>query len=207
MVFAALLLNASCSDEADIVTPITPEPEEEEITYEKKGAAFAMNGLEWSHNVANIKPYWHYWWGNNLSELEPDNVESIPMVWGESSANDENIKRLKQLASEGKIKYLLGFNEPDGSEQANMTVDEAIALWPKLEEVGVPLGSPATVGHLSDWIKEFMTKATAKNLRVDFVCVHNYGGPNADNLKQKLEETYAEFNKPIWLSILRFELW
>lgn len=180
---------------------INDEKEEEEIVedFEKKGAAFTTGGLEWSHNVAGLKPFWHYSWGNDPSEIEPDNVEFVPMFWGKS-VTDDKIAELKQLANEGKIKYLLGFNEPDGEEQANMTVDEAIALWPKLEEVGVPLGSPATVGPLNDWMKEFMTKAAANNLRVDFVCVHNYGGANANSLKDRLNETYVEFNKPIWLT-------
>jgi hypothetical protein len=195
----SLLLFVGCEKD-DITEPVIEEEEEVVIILEKKGAAFTTGGLEWSHDVAGLKPFWHYSWGSDLSDMEPDNVEFIPMTWGKSSASDENIAKLKQLANEGKIKYLLGFNEPDGAQQANMTVDEAIALWPKLEEVGVPLGSPATVGHLSDWIKEFMTKAAANNLRVDFVCVHNYGGPNSANLKKKLQETYAEFNKPIWLT-------
>lgn len=191
----------SACEKNEIGDPAKEEQENEvvEELFEKKGAAFSMNGLEWSHRVAGLKPYWHYSWGSDLSDLEPDNVEYTPMFWGKT-ITDEKVAELKKLATEGKIKYLLGFNEPDGKEQANMTVDEAIALWPKLEEVGVPLGSPATVGHLSDWIKEFMTKATAKGLRVDFICVHNYGGPNVNNLKQKLEETYAEFKKPIWLT-------
>lgn len=196
---SVFLFTVACSknEEEPVLPP--PDSEEEIVDYQKKGVAFTMNGLEWSHNVADLKPFWHYSWGNDYSSLEPDNVEYVPMFWGKT-ITDEKVAELKQLAVEGKIKYLLGFNEPDGEDQANMTVDEAIALWPKLEEVGVPLGSPATVGHLSDWIKEFMTKATAKNLRVDFVCVHNYGGANANNLKQKLEETYTEFNKPIWLT-------
>lgn len=189
----------ACSKDEDLSTQPPTEPEKDTVDYEKKGAAFTLKDFEWSHSVANIKPFWHYSWGNDLSEIEPDKVEFVPMFWGKT-VTDEKIAELKRLASEGKIKYLLAFNEPDGTDQANMTVDEAIALWPKLEEIGVPLGSPATVGHLSDWIKEFMTKATAKGLRVDFVCVHNYGGPDVNNLKQKLEETYAEFNKPIWLT-------
>lgn len=188
-------LFSSCKKE------ITDDPIDDEIVVkkEKKGVAFTMNGLEWSHNVANLKPFWHYSWGNDLSENEPDNVEFVPMFWGKTVAN-EKIAILKQLANEGKIEYLLGFNEPDGEEQANMTVDEAIALWPKLEEVGVPLGSPATVNPLNDWMKEFMTKAATNGLRVDFVCVHNYGGINANSLKDKLIETHAEYNKPIWLT-------
>ena len=58
-----------------------------------------------------------------------------------------------------------------------MSVDEAIALWPQLETLGVPLGSPATVNPNNDWMKEFMEKAEALDLRIDFVTVHSYGGP------------------------------
>ena len=58
----------------------------------------------------------------------------------------------------GKINYVLGFNEPELESQAIMTVDEAIALWPKLEEIGVPLGSPAPAGLNNGWLEEFMTK-------------------------------------------------
>ncbi|TLX75578.1 hypothetical protein E9993_08440 [Labilibacter sediminis] len=173
--------------------------EEEEEIYEKKGACISMAGMNWSKEVAKIKPFWHYSWGKDLNINQPENVEFIPMFWGKS-VSDEEVAELKQLAVEGKIKYLLGFNEPDGIEQANMTVDEAIALWPKLEEVGVPLGSPAAVQPTGEWMKEFMTKATAQNLRIDFVCVHSYGGLNFSALKDKLNETYQEYGKPIWLT-------
>lgn len=107
---------------------------------------------------------------------------------------------MKTLKEEEKINYLLGFNEPDGKNQANMTVDEAIAKWPLLEKIGVPLGSPATVNPTNDWMKEFMSSAEEKGLRVDFVTVHSYGGTNAEAFLKKLEEVYDLFNKPIWIT-------
>lgn len=195
----SLLLNTACIKEDDIISEIPEEEEEVVEVYEKKGVGFSLASMNWSKEVAGVKPFWHYSWGNDLNSNEPDKVEYVPMFWGKN-VTDEKVAELKQLAAEGKIDYLLGFNEPDGAEQANMTVDEAIALWPKLEEVGVPLGSPATVGPLNDWMKEFMSKATAQGLRIDFVCVHSYGGSNFASLKDKLDQTYLEYGKPIWIT-------
>ena len=45
---------------------------------------------------------------------------------------------------------LLGFNEPDLAEQANMTVEKALELWPRLEATGMRLGSPAVACGAAD---------------------------------------------------------
>jgi hypothetical protein len=165
----------------------------------KKGAALVTRG-DWSNMVSNLKVHWHYSWGNSLSEFLPDNVEFVPMVWGKNWINAERVEELKSLKNDGKIKYLLGFNEPDGVEQANMTVAEALEIWPLLEKVDVPLGSPATKNPLNDWMKEFMQQAEQRDLKVDFVCIHWYGGTNAQGLIDRLEETYKLYGKPIWIT-------
>ncbi|MFY9241994.1 MAG: glycosyl hydrolase [Polaribacter sp.] len=166
----------------------------------KKGVAFTSRSLDWSHKTSALGAHWMYSWGNELREEIPENVEFVPMFWGKGSVNDANINRVKQLVAEGKVKYILGFNEPDGAAQANMTVDEAIALWPRLEEIGVPIGSPATVSPNNAWMIEFMQKVEANNLRVDFVAVHHYGGPNVMAMVNKLKETYAAYKRPIWIT-------
>jgi hypothetical protein len=166
----------------------------------KKGVAFTSRSLDWSHKTSAAGAHWMYSWGSELRDEIPDNVEFVPMFWGKGSVNDANIDRVKQLVAEGKVKYILGFNEPDGAAQANMTVDEAIALWPRLEEIGVPIGSPATVSPNNAWMIEFMQKVEANNLRVDFVAVHHYGGPNVMAMVNKLKETYAAYKRPIWIT-------
>jgi hypothetical protein len=40
---------------------------------------------------------------------------------------------LRQDRIDGEAQYLLGFNEPDNSGQANMTPQQAAGLWPSLE--------------------------------------------------------------------------
>ncbi|MFK7920641.1 MAG: glycosyl hydrolase [Bacteroidia bacterium] len=197
LICLSLFLSLACKEEIPEI-PAQKPPTVDSV--DKKGAAFSHNKANWSFRVANLKPYWHYSWSNKLDEKIPTNVEFVPMFWGKGSVNDDNINRLKQLAAEGKIDYILGFNEPDGATQANMTVDEAIALWPRLEEIGVPIGSPATVSPSNDWMIEFMQKAKAQNLRIDFVCVHSYGGANVDNFINKMKETYERFDLPIWIT-------
>jgi hypothetical protein len=166
----------------------------------KKGVAFTNRSKAWSHKTSDLNVHWMYSWGSVLADEIPENVEFVPMFWGKSSPSDENLARVKQLIDEGKVKYVLGFNEPDGAAQANMTVDEAIALWPKLESLGVPLGSPATVGPNNEWMVEFMQKVDALGLRVDFIAVHSYGGPNVLSLINKLKDTYTAYNRPIWIT-------
>ncbi|MGZ0014782.1 glycosyl hydrolase [Yeosuana sp. AK3] len=172
----------------------------EEQKLSKRGVAYTNNSKRWSHKTSELKAHWMYSWGNVLRDEVPENVEYIPMFWGKGSVNQENLDRIKQLIDEGKVKYVLGFNEPDGAAQANMTVDEAINLWPQLETLGVPLGSPATVNPNNDWMVEFMAKAEAQNLRIDFITVHSYGGPNVLSFINKMKETFNAYEKPIWIT-------
>jgi hypothetical protein len=183
-------------DNAQNLDDSTPEI----VGLEKKGAAFTNRAKDWSFKTHDLGAHWMYSWGNVLADEIPENVEFVPMFWGKGSVTDDNINRIKQLAADGKVKFILGFNEPDGADQANMTVDEAIALWPRLEEIGVPIGSPATVNPTNNWMKEFMQKADDLGLRIDFVTVHHYGGPNVLALINKLKETRQAFGRPIWIT-------
>lgn len=184
-------------------TPLVEDPKEEnkpELVANKKGAAFANRTERWSHKTSELGAHWMYSWGHVMREEIPANVEFVPMFWGKGSVTQENINRIKQLVAEGKVKYVLGFNEPDGAEQANMTVDEAIALWPMLEQIGVPLVSPAPVNPTNAWMQEFMRRADEQKLRIDYVAVHYYGGPSAAAFIAKLQETYQAYKRPIWVT-------
>jgi len=179
--------------------PAGPElPEIPEIG--KKGIGMTTKSSTWSSNVSKTKSHWHYTWGTDLNFREPDNIEFVPMKWGKGEPSEDVLASLNTLKSEGKIHYLLGYNEPDGAEQANMTVQQAVDGWPTLESLGLPLGSPACVNPTGDWMKEFMQRVEDEGLRVDFVCVHSYGGVSAQSLLNKLEEVYNLYGKPIWIT-------
>jgi hypothetical protein len=176
--------------------PVLPEIEE----IGKKGMGMTFQGGDWSEKVSQTKSHWFYSWGAKTSIKEPFNIDYVPMVYGKWDT-EETFETLRNQAAAGEIKYLLGFNEPDGESQANMTVEEAIALWPSLESVGVPLGSPAAVGLNSEWFIEFMRQAKDQGLRIDFICVHSYGGlGNMNGFLNKLAETYDTYGLPIWIT-------
>jgi hypothetical protein len=169
----------------------------------KKGVDFNTESTygSWYGNVVNLKSHWFYTWGTTLPfEKQPKNSEFVTMFWGKGNVTDENIAYVKKWKDSGRIKYVLGFNEPDLSDQSNMTVDEALALWPKLESIGLPLGSPAASWPTRDWIYSFMDKAIAQNRRVDFICVHMYVGLDDVDFVKVLRALYEKYHKPIWIT-------
>lgn len=175
----------------------------------KKGIGITTKSATWSSRVSATKSHWHYSWGLKKEFKEPDNIDFVPMFWGRG-VTQENVDYLKGLASSGEIKYLLGFNEPDGAEQANMTVDEAIERWPLLEQVGVPLVSPAPANWGSApglWLEEFMQKANEQNLRVDYIAIHLYYGINPQKYLDILAEVYEKYRRPIWITEMAVADW
>ncbi|MDN3668497.1 glycosyl hydrolase [Echinicola jeungdonensis] len=70
--------------------------------------------------------------------------------------------------------HVLGFNEPERPDQANMPVTEAIRQWPNLFESGLRIGSPAPADMPRAWLTEFMHICDSTNLRVDFIATHAY---------------------------------
>jgi hypothetical protein len=172
----------------------------------KKGVCLTTgkkNAKDWQARVASLNPSWHYSWGAALPAPEPEGVEFVPMIWGYWGANKkftDRIETLRQAQQRGELTHLLGFNEPDGKKQANMTVAKAIEAWPYLEKTGLRLGSPAPVHADREWLQQFMAEAKKRNYRVDFICVHWYGGPNADALVNRLKKIHQMYDKPIWIT-------
>lgn len=198
-VLSLALLYTGCSSEQNSLDATSKKINKSSLVG-KKGIAYANKTNGWKKRTEKLHVNWMYSWGNDLHDSLPKGLDFTPMFWSKKSVVDENIQRLKRLKNEGKIKYILAFNEPDRAKQANMTVDEAINLWPKLEEIGLPLGSPSPSHPDKEWMKEFMHKADSLNLRVDFVCVHHYGDDSAEDFLNKLKRVHKMYDKPIWIT-------
>ena len=165
-----------------------------------ENATYTM--LDWIEDRQGLS--WYYNWRPDEIRQKggtPRTVEFVPMI---HSAKDVN----KRIVSKRRAKALLGFNEPDqnsGSHQAGMSVEQAIALWPKLEARGLRLGSPATTqdGTLGrgSWQRRFMDQVERKGLRVDFMAVHYYSKTgDVRAFRRWLERVYAEYKRPIWVT-------
>lgn len=149
--------------------------------------------------IKSLKLDWHYTWGSHPTVTTTPPF--IPMVKSARTMLEQDaLGYVKRQLSVTKTKHLLGFNEPDVKAQANMTVDQAISLWPKLQATGLRLGSPACKNPASPWLADFMAKAKRKGLRVDFVTTHVYAWPNADDFLNKITMLHEKYGKPIWVT-------
>ncbi|MFC6014641.1 sigma-70 family RNA polymerase sigma factor [Plantactinospora solaniradicis] len=172
-------------------------------TSDKKGVAvWNFSGV--SQALGQSKASWYYTWSTHHQGIStPSGVDFVPMIWGRDNVDSRSIAQAKSAGP-----YLLGFNEPDMAGQANMSVDEALGLWPKLAATGSTLGSPAVAfggATAGGWLDRFMSGAKSRGYRVDFIALHWYGGDfvtaNAvSQLKQYLQAVYQRYRLPIWLT-------
>jgi len=158
----------------------------------KKGWAGGGAPLE------QVNATWSYDW--SASGATTVNTQYVP-IRQNAGWPDFNTIYNKQNSN-----HLLGFNEPDHTDQANMTVDQAIDQWPQLLQSGFRLGSPAPSSPNS-WLKQFMDKADSLNYRVDFTPLHCYwnsrvSGGRADSWYSGLLSAYNNScnKRPIWIT-------
>lgn len=218
MIYSILLfcgmLFSSCNESTEIVVPEkTPTAGDDgsktEFTEEqlklprKKGACFTLrenNRVQNMGRVATLRADWNYSWGPDRIDEQLDYVEFVPMAWGGFDPN-VFVPKIQEQINAGHTKRILGFNEPDGVKQANMSVERAIELWPALMSLKIPLGSPAVVdAENGEWIEQFMAEVENKGYRVDYLCVHNYGGGNAEVFKQKMTNIYNKYKRPLLIT-------
>ncbi len=176
----------------------------------KKGVCvhrYKTSSIPNGERVDDLNVGWWYNWGPRpLNEYVES--EFVPMVWGRQHMNEDDLGYIEQGYRDGKFKKLLTFNEPDLSVQANLTVDEALAYWPRLEQIGIPLSSPA-VSYYSptdgnEWLDSFMEKAIESEYRVDFIAIHLYQSFYSKGVVQQLKDTldalYEKYGLPVWLT-------
>lgn len=121
------------------------------------------------------------------------------MIWGSGNV----ASALKSIGNAG-YKTVLGFNEPNKSDQANMSVADALALWPELtSDPNIRVGSPAVSDDGRAWLEDFMTQAKQKNLRVDFIAMHWYGWNKGSCVAGQLEGAVnwaSKWGLPVWIT-------
>ncbi|MBX3425546.1 MAG: hypothetical protein KF688_07705 [Pirellulales bacterium] len=183
------------------------------ILSQKRG--FADTGAGYS-NLQATGAGWYYTWG--LGAGNPGNFDAkhYPMFWGGWAVNQTNINNVKAANPE----YVLGFNEPERSDQANMTVSQAISSWTTLHNgfagTGIKLVSPAvsdTSGGQA-WLSSFMSQANSQGLRVDAVAFHWYGVSNPDNpagaassFLSRVDSYYNSYGKPVFITEFAIHDW
>ena len=176
----------------------------------KRGVSFNFTNIE---DLPLLSPAcsWAYNWGNSQNEtaafwFDTNDMDYCPMAWN-TGYNKETIRQY--VAAHPNTKYLLAYNEPNLTDQANMTPQQAAQSWSELvafaKELGLQLVSPAmnygTLSGYSDpikWLDEFFAQP---NVSLDDVCaiaVHCYmSSPFAVT---NYIEMFKKYGKPVWMT-------
>ena len=148
----------------------------------------------------NLNVTWFYDW--NIGANSTPDLEYVAIRQNRSWPS------LNQDWKKKGVNHLLGYNEPDKSDQAKMTVDEAIQGWPGLLATGLRVGAPAVSDGGLNWLYEFIDKADTAGLRVDFVPLHYYratADPGdakgaADQFYRFLKGVHDRVKRPLWIT-------
>lgn len=176
----------------------------------------AWNGVAEAQVVLDVDRLcaaWYYTWQGTPPGIDEFGegeaiagaAEFVPMAWGRQAAQWPWLSAI-DLASPA----LLAFNEPDLATQAHMSVNQALAFWPKLEGLSLPLGSPAVSSGGGEpakflqpegWLARFMEEIETRGERVDFMALHYYTtDPNVSRMRRDLARAYARYGRPLWIT-------
>ena len=146
--------------------------------------------------VANMQESWYYNWSYTPSTNVTGSKEFVPMIWDENS--------LSWLESDQVANYttILGFNEPDLTNQANLSVLQAASYQDLFTKTGLRIGSPATSYPTNEWYQEYGKTVNMDD--IDFIPVHIYydwaGEGMAQAFLEAIDTLYQLYHKPIWVS-------
>ena len=184
----------------------------ERVPVGKRGVAMSTGvdrGNIWD-NLYALRPHWWWSWGAALTEAQlaliPEGVEHVPTFWNGGVASRANINRINELYDRGLVRYIRGFNEPDLTEESNMTVEQALNVWevlsrdlrPGIKLIGPAESHPRFGAH--NWQMRFMAGVAERALRVDYMAVHIYASsPSAHTFTRYLERTYDAYGRRMWL--------
>ncbi len=175
----------------------------------------AINGsnASWSYN----------WWHVKPEGIANSNAEWVPLI---KFYNGNFQNNLNTIASYNDVSTLLVFNEPERVDQSNVSVADALAAWPLVQQTlpQLKLVSPAVSDTADgrDWLDSFFATVDSRNsnanpaddLRVDAVAFHWYGGstPNnpvatANSFLSRVDYYYNRYNRPIWIKEFAIHDW
>lgn len=153
-------------------------------------------------NAALVNAVWAYDWGAGMPSM-PAGVEYVPMWWGYYGASqaDDNTAAAN-LAAAG-AQNLLSFNEPDHTDQANLTVAYALQGYTyeaaACSAAGLGSISPACADDQDSWMQSFMSSASSQGLYMSAVAVHAYQSTVSSFLSY-VDAVYNRYGVPLWIT-------
>lgn len=178
----------------------------------KRGVSFNFGQLP-AEDIPVLGPAcsWSYNWGiSNSSEafslFAEYGMDYCPMIWN-ANWSEETVRAFK--AAHPECQYLLAYNEPNLTDQANMTPTQAAQDWPRVvaiaKELGLKLIAPAmnygTLAGYHDpwkWYDEFFSLPGISWDDVYGISLHCYMG--SASAMMNFVRGFEKYGKPIWLT-------
>lgn len=187
------------ADDADLEIPVMPEGMEGFVSFirvfrwnwvSKKGKAGEADG----YDKLNLTAYYN--WSANNKYKDNSNLEFTPIKQQPNWPSEGDIRSMKNVT------HLLGYNEPDRPDQANVSLDKTIQNWPSMFKSGLRLGSPAPSTITGQWVKKFFATIDSLNYRVDIAVAHSYENSlNATSLVNRINQLSSQGNgRPVWIT-------
>jgi hypothetical protein len=197
----------------------TAAEEEEELDYTMRQSRSGKRGIGFNTVYASDFAAmqggvsWAYNWGaggfnSTLTGAAAEaKIAYFPMVWNGNGNWATQIRTYKQAHPE--CEYILAFNEPNLTDQANMTPERAAEGWPPIKELAQELNmkivAPAmnygTLAGYSDpikWLDEFFVQPGVSINDVAALSLHCY--MSTPSAVKSFVERFRKYNKPIWMT-------
>lgn len=177
------------------------------------GGSSGVKGGVAYETVNQVSPFigqknigWCYNWNANPGNLG-SGIEYIPTLWGLDNAHLGSWVDAGNAAIGKGATAVVGFNEPDHKEQANLDVNTAASAYKqyitdnfsgkaKLVSPSVTNG-PAPMGL--DYLSRFMSACS--DCGIEAINIHWYdSSSNVDYFKSYIQGAYDKFQKPVWLT-------
>ena len=216
LLLGGFLLFSNC--EEDPVTPIIPEDTTEAIAKSfKRGLSYDLKHAADLDTLKSGVSWWYNWYFKTdaaANYYDDYDMEFIPMLWGSMPSASALSQARAFILDHPEIEYLLVMNEPNLTDQANRTPEQAVADWLvyeqfvfDLENEGRPikLVGPAmnwgTLANYSDpvvWLDAFYEayrNAEGRDPRIDYLAFHWYDYGLAEQL-----DRLQKYEKQIWIT-------
>jgi Glycosyl hydrolase catalytic core len=178
----------------------------------KRGIAYDIAS---ANDLVALSPgvsWWYDWAATPNASVAAAYAEAyamdyLPMLWN-GSFDAAAVEAF--LAAHPSVAYLLVLNEPNLTDQSNLTPQQAAQLWPQYEAVaahaGVKIVVPAmtwgTMAGYQDpvvWLDAFyaayQTANAGRDPQIDYLAFHWYDYGLADQL-----DRFAKYQKSIWVT-------
>lgn len=158
---------------------------------------------------------WYYTWGPGPANPGNFDAEHYPMIWG-GTPSQGTLNNIRNADPE----WVLGFNEPERTDQANMSVGAAVSSWNTivngLSGSGIKLVSPAVsdTGDGQAWISSFVSQVNSAGLQLDAIAFHWYGASSpsnpagaANSFLSRVDWYHNLANKPVFITEFAIHDW